>query len=74
MGEHLTKRMRCLAFASILRQDVGFFDLPENSTGALTSKLASDAALVKVRSYTCMHSRLQIGEQLECMSDPCVSQ
>jgi len=47
MGEHLTMRLRQLSFAAILRQNIGFFDLPENSTGALSVKLAKDASYVE---------------------------
>ncbi|EKX53578.1 hypothetical protein GUITHDRAFT_100562 [Guillardia theta CCMP2712] len=47
MGEHLTQRLRKLCFASVLRQDVGFFDYTENASGSLTTKLAKDASLVE---------------------------
>jgi len=47
MGENLTKRLRQLSFAAILRQNIGFFDLSENSTGALSVKLAKDASYVE---------------------------
>jgi ABC-type multidrug transport system fused ATPase/permease subunit len=30
-----------------VRQDVGYFDMEENSTGAITARLATDATLVK---------------------------
>jgi len=46
-GEALTKAIRSLAFSSILRQDIGWFDLPENSAGAVTGRLAKDATLIK---------------------------
>ncbi|CAK6434576.1 unnamed protein product [Pipistrellus nathusii] len=46
-GEILTKRLRYLVFRSMLRQDVSWFDDPKNSTGALTTRLANDAAQVK---------------------------
>ncbi|XP_010631197.1 ATP-dependent translocase ABCB1-like isoform X2 [Fukomys damarensis] len=46
-GEILTKRLRYLVFRSILRQDVSWFDDHKNSTGALTTRLANDAAQVK---------------------------
>lgn len=36
-----------MAFCSMINQEIGWFDLPENSTGALCSKLASDAANVQ---------------------------
>ncbi|KYQ92143.1 ABC transporter B family protein [Tieghemostelium lacteum] len=47
IGEKLTFRLRRDCFKSIMRQDIGWFDLPENSTGKLTAHLASDASLVQ---------------------------
>jgi ATP-binding cassette subfamily B (MDR/TAP) protein 1 len=47
MGENLTCRLRQLTFSALLRQNIGYFDLPENGTGALTSKLAKDATYVE---------------------------
>ncbi|XP_045050221.2 ATP-dependent translocase ABCB1 [Desmodus rotundus] len=46
-GEILTKRLRYMVFKSMLRQDVSWFDDPKNTTGALTTRLANDAAQVK---------------------------
>ncbi|XP_072507688.1 ATP-dependent translocase ABCB1 isoform X2 [Notamacropus eugenii] len=46
-GEILTKRLRYRAFKAMLRQDVSWFDDPKNSTGALTTRLATDASQVK---------------------------
>ncbi|XP_032499211.1 ATP-dependent translocase ABCB1 isoform X2 [Phocoena sinus] len=46
-GEILTKRLRYMVFRSMLRQDVSWFDDPKNTTGALTTRLASDAAQVQ---------------------------
>ncbi|XP_062957114.1 ATP-dependent translocase ABCB1 [Cynocephalus volans] len=46
-GEILTKRLRYMVFRSMLRQDVSWFDNPKNTTGALTTRLANDAAQVK---------------------------
>uniref|UniRef100_A0A7N4NMN8 ATP binding cassette subfamily B member 1 n=1 Tax=Sarcophilus harrisii TaxID=9305 RepID=A0A7N4NMN8_SARHA len=46
-GEILTKRLRYKAFKSMLRQDLHWFDDPKNSTGALTTRLATDASQVK---------------------------
>ncbi|KAI8549479.1 hypothetical protein RHMOL_Rhmol06G0027600 [Rhododendron molle] len=47
MGERLTARIRLSMFSAILGNEVGWFDLDENSTGSLVSKLAADAALVR---------------------------
>ncbi|KAK2738609.1 GTPase-activating protein [Onygenales sp. PD_40] len=41
-SERLILRARREAFRSILRQDIGFFDLEENNTGALTSFLSTE--------------------------------
>ncbi|XP_048408710.1 ATP-binding cassette, sub-family B (MDR/TAP), member 4 isoform X1 [Stegostoma tigrinum] len=46
-GEILTMRLRYLAFTAMLRQDVSWFDDSKNSTGALTTRLATDASQVK---------------------------
>eukprot|EP00178_Gracilaria_changii_P012994 TRINITY_DN3659_c0_g1_i1.p1 TRINITY_DN3659_c0_g1~~TRINITY_DN3659_c0_g1_i1.p1 ORF type:complete len:1298 (+),score=243.83 TRINITY_DN3659_c0_g1_i1:371-4264(+) len=46
-GEKLTKKLRTLAFRSLLRQEIGYFDLQENSLGALTTRLSADAGAVK---------------------------
>lgn len=45
--ERLTMRLRNLCFANILKQDVAFFDQESHSTGILTTRLATDATLVK---------------------------
>ena len=46
-GEHLTQRMRKLAFAAMLKQEMGWFDKPENSLGALLSRLSADSSAVQ---------------------------
>lgn len=43
MGQKLAQRVRSLLIRSVLRQEVGWFDKEENSSGALTGRLASDA-------------------------------
>eukprot|EP01132_Coremiostelium_polycephalum_P006617 gene6617-8188_t len=47
IGEKLTYHLRRLSFRSIMSQDVGWFDLPANATGVLTTNLATDATLVQ---------------------------
>lgn len=42
-GESYTKRLRSKLFAAYMRQEIGFYDMEENNTGALTTKLAVDA-------------------------------
>lgn len=46
-GERLTARIRQLFFKSILRQDIGWFDFPESSSGILTSRLSGDITLIE---------------------------
>ncbi|XP_044065308.1 ATP-binding cassette, sub-family B (MDR/TAP), member 4 isoform X2 [Siniperca chuatsi] len=46
-GEILTLKLRLGAFKSMMRQDLGWFDDPKNSVGALTTRLATDAAQVQ---------------------------
>ncbi|KAJ8900790.1 hypothetical protein NDN08_000090 [Rhodosorus marinus] len=46
-GERLTNRLRKMTFKAIIRQDVGFFDMRENSVGILTTRLGAEAAKVK---------------------------
>ncbi|KAG7464135.1 hypothetical protein MATL_G00183990 [Megalops atlanticus] len=46
-GELLTRRLRRLGFEAMLRQEVGWFDNPRNSPGALTTRLATDASMVQ---------------------------
>ncbi|XP_031402316.1 ABC transporter B family member 15-like isoform X2 [Punica granatum] len=47
MGEHLTKRIRERMLSKILTFEVGWFDQEENSSGAVCSRLAKDAAVVR---------------------------
>ena len=42
-SEHLVRRVQGLAFRSILREDISFFDKPENSPGKLSYLLSNDA-------------------------------
>jgi len=46
-GENLTLRLRRDAFSAMLRQEMGWYDAKENSTGALCARLSGDAAKVQ---------------------------
>ena len=46
-GEYLTQRMRRSAFEAMLTQEIGWFDDPANSTGALCSRLSADAGAIQ---------------------------
>ncbi|KAI8048978.1 ATP-binding cassette transporter [Syncephalis plumigaleata] len=45
-GEHLIHRIRKLTFATLLRQEMGFFDDRLHSTGVLCAKLSTEAEMV----------------------------
>ncbi|PIA51511.1 hypothetical protein AQUCO_01100393v1 [Aquilegia coerulea] len=47
MGEYLTKRVRETMLAKVLTFEIGWFDQKNNSSGALCSRLATDATMVK---------------------------
>ncbi|KAM9342259.1 bile salt export pump [Pholidichthys leucotaenia] len=46
-GELLTRRLRKVGFQAMLQQEIGWFDDPKNSPGALTTRLATDASMVQ---------------------------
>ncbi|XP_073702575.1 ATP-dependent translocase ABCB1 [Garra rufa] len=46
-GELLTMRLRSQAFNAMMRQEIAWFDDNNNAVGVLTTKLATDASLVK---------------------------
>ncbi|KAI0234911.1 ATP-dependent translocase ABCB1 [Lamellibrachia satsuma] len=45
-AECLTLRLRQMVFKGLLRQEIGYFDDPRRSTGALTTRLSTDASAV----------------------------
>merc|ERR550519_321055 len=49
-GENLTMRLRKQSFEAMLRQEMGWFDKPSNTTGALCARLSADTS--KVQSAT----------------------
>ncbi|CAF1044852.1 unnamed protein product [Adineta steineri] len=46
-GSKLTQRVRSKAFACLLRQEVAYFDRPENSSGTITVRLSSNASAIQ---------------------------
>ncbi|CAF1371385.1 unnamed protein product, partial [Rotaria sordida] len=46
-GERLTERLRAKIFRTLLQQEVAYFDHPENNTGALCTRLATEASDVQ---------------------------
>jgi ABC-type bacteriocin/lantibiotic exporter with double-glycine peptidase domain len=51
-GSKLTQRIRSKAFDCLLRQEVAYFDRPENSPGAICSRLYTDASSVQQMTGT----------------------
>ena len=49
-AERLSQRLRDLMFTTYLRQEVGYFDMPANSVGTITSRLATDATLIRAKT------------------------
>ncbi|CAK4720726.1 unnamed protein product [Aphanomyces euteiches] len=56
--ERLTMRIRGMCFRSMLRQDIGWFDDPKNSSGALTTRLATDSAAIRSMTAVTLNSIL----------------
>ncbi|RIB29019.1 P-loop containing nucleoside triphosphate hydrolase protein, partial [Gigaspora rosea] len=59
-SENLTKRINSMSFASILRQDISFFDEENNSVGALASHLSLDITHIKGLAGSTLGNILQI--------------
>ena len=47
VGSNLATRVRTMFFQAVLKQEIGWFDLDSNTSGALTSRLSSDAPAVR---------------------------
>ena len=45
--QKIIRGLRIDLFRTILRQDIGFFDLEENASGVLAARLATDAAAIR---------------------------
>ncbi|XP_078107980.1 ATP-dependent translocase ABCB1 isoform X1 [Sander vitreus] len=67
-GEILTLKLRLGAFKAMMRQDLSWFDNTKNSVGALTTRLATDAAQVQgatgVRMATLAQNIANMGTSL----------
>ncbi|KAJ3286427.1 GTPase-activating protein [Rhizoclosmatium sp. JEL0117] len=59
-NEFLTERIRKLLYTKMLRQNIAFFDQDGNTTGALTSSLATDAQKVQGASGVTLGTALQL--------------
>ncbi len=62
----MTQRIRSKAFACFLRQEVAYFDRPENSSGSICVRLSSDAVAIQEMAGT------RLGVICEAFSLSCV--
>ncbi|CAM9424479.1 unnamed protein product [Ascophyllum nodosum] len=51
-GERMTRTLRNMAFKAMVRHDIGWFDKDESAVGILTSRLESEASLVRKATGT----------------------
>ncbi|KAK3245288.1 hypothetical protein CYMTET_45132, partial [Cymbomonas tetramitiformis] len=61
VGGRLTRRLRYEMYEALLKQEIGWFDLPENGAGLLASHLAEDVSCVQALSGE------QLGRNVLCM-------
>ncbi|OWZ18023.1 ABC transporter [Phytophthora megakarya] len=47
VSQNLVTRVRLATFSAMLHQEIGWFDLDENTSGALVSRLATDSAILQ---------------------------
>ncbi|TYZ67254.1 hypothetical protein PybrP1_008587, partial [[Pythium] brassicae (nom. inval.)] len=47
VSQKLVSRVRLAAFSAMLRQEIGWFDMDENASGALVARLATDSAILQ---------------------------
>lgn len=57
-SQRLTTRVRLATYSAILHQEVGWFDLDANSSGALVSRLASDSATLQAMTSETLNQTL----------------
>ncbi|KAG7395438.1 Antigen peptide transporter 2 [Phytophthora boehmeriae] len=60
-SSRLVGRVRLATYRAMLRQEVGWFDLKENSSGALVSRLASDSAILQAMTSDFLNRSLASG-------------
>jgi ATP-binding cassette subfamily B (MDR/TAP) protein 1 len=58
VGQRLIAKVRRLTFAAMLRQDIGWFDRPENASGALVARLTSDTDVLQTVTADVLNQHL----------------
>lgn len=46
-GSKLIQRIRLMCFEKVVNMEIGWFDMPDNSSGMIGSRLSTDAALIR---------------------------
>ena len=49
-AERLSRRIRDAMFSQLIRQEPGYFDLPENAVGSVAGRLSNDATLIRSKT------------------------
>ncbi|RLN94349.1 hypothetical protein BBJ28_00017818, partial [Nothophytophthora sp. Chile5] len=57
-AQRLITRVRLATFSAMLHQEIGWFDLDENSSGALVSRLATDSAILQAMTSDTLNQGL----------------
>ncbi|RLN71558.1 hypothetical protein BBJ28_00020807, partial [Nothophytophthora sp. Chile5] len=57
-AQRLVTRVRLATFSAMLHQEIGWFDLDENSSGALVSRLATDSATLQAMTSDTLNQGL----------------
>lgn len=57
-SQRLVSRVRLATFSAMLQQEVGWFDLEENASGALVSRLATDSATLQAMTSDTLNQGL----------------
>ncbi|KAG6590565.1 multidrug resistance protein ABC superfamily [Phytophthora cinnamomi] len=60
-SSRLISRVRLVTYSSMMRQEVGWFDLKENSSGSLVSRLATDSAILQSMTSDFLNRSLMTG-------------
>ena len=66
IGEKLTQKLRLMCFETIFRQEMGWFDEPDNNPRVLTTRLESDTSAVHGGSTNRLGTSVQIIATLIC--------
>lgn len=63
-GESFTRRVRHLTFKAMLRQEIGWFDEDQNTTGILVGTLADDGRNVQAVCDTFSHALIKLPKSM----------